>query len=71
MQYADLHGLVAGSSSARQYFLSLPVALQMQLHEHNACIHSADQLHRQADLIEKYNRAAAISDSLNGLLKRR
>ena len=71
MPYLDLHELITKSSSARQYFLSLPVERQLQLHEHPQHIHSAAQLHVQADLIEKYNRALAISDSLGSFLKRK
>ncbi len=71
MQYTDLNDLVMKSSSTRKYFLSLPVEIQMQLHEHNKFIHSAAQLRTQVDLVEKHNRAAAISDSLSGFLKRK
>ncbi len=70
MQYTDLHDLIRNSSSARQYFLSLPSELQMQLHEHNRFIHSAAQLHMRADLIGKHNRAVAISDSLPRFMRK-
>lgn len=70
MPYADLHELLEKSSSSRRYFLTLPVEWQMQLHDQNACIHSAAQLHLQADRLEKHNRAIAISDSLESLWKK-
>lgn len=69
MPYMDLHELIANSSSARQYFLSLPVELQLQLHGHPQQIHSAAQLHIQAGLLERHNHAVAISDSLGSFLQ--
>lgn len=44
MQYPNLHSLLSHSRSTRQYFISLPVAMQLHLHEHDAFIHSAEQL---------------------------
>ncbi len=64
MQYANLHDLIMRSSSTRRYFLSLPVSLQLQLHEQNACIHSAAQLRAQVYTTEKYNRSVELADSL-------
>ncbi len=55
MRYQDLHELVACSNSSRQYFLSLPVSMQLQLQEHRAYIHSAADLHIRVSQIEKYN----------------
>lgn len=34
--YKNLECLLAGSSSARRYFLSLPVPLQLRLHANSA-----------------------------------
>ena len=36
--YKNLENLLAGSSSARRYFLSLPVSLQLRLHENSSAI---------------------------------
>jgi hypothetical protein len=44
LQYPNLHSLLSHSRSTRQYFISLPVAMQLHLHEHDAFIHSAEQL---------------------------
>lgn len=54
MKYKDLHDLIFHSSSSRQYFLSLPVSLQLALHEYNSSIHTAADLHLQADIIRSY-----------------
>lgn len=48
MMYTDLQSLLSGSSSARAYFLSLPVPLQMQLHRQNDAICSAAALRKRA-----------------------
>ena len=55
MAYPDLHSLLQSSGSTRRYFLSLPVSTQMELHEFNASIHTAAQLHQWADRLEKYH----------------
>ncbi len=47
MMYTDLQSLLSGSS-ARAYFLSLPVPLQMQLHRQNDAICSAAALRKRA-----------------------
>jgi len=62
MRYDNLHTLVAHSSSARKYFLSLPVEIQKELQSHNRLIHSSADLRIQADLVEKHNRAVMLSD---------
>lgn len=54
MKYKNLQDLISHSSSTRQYFLSLPVSLQLALHEYNSNIHTAADLHLQADIIRKY-----------------
>lgn len=51
MKYTDLQDLISHSSSTRAYFLSLPVSLQSALHERNEYIHTAAELHLQADII--------------------
>lgn len=51
MKYENLKELINESSSTRRYFLSLPVGVQMKLHEQNEFIHSAYELHRNAEII--------------------
>lgn len=53
MRYTDLHALLDNSSSTRTYFLSLPVDLQLRLHQHMDQIHSAAELHHLAQLLER------------------
>lgn len=64
MFYQDLYDLFRHSRSTRHYFLSLPVALQKQLSAHSAAIHTAADLREAVRLVEKYNRAVALSESL-------
>ena len=51
MKADDLHDLIRRSSSTRRYFLSLPVGMQMDLHEKNAHIRTAEELHRFVDYL--------------------
>ena len=62
MRYDNLHDLLMASSSTRQYFLSLPVKLQLSLHQHNDYIHTAQELHLKAGMMENYERHCMISD---------
>lgn len=62
MRYENLHDLLISSRSTRQYFLSLPVKLQLSLHNHNDYIHTAQELHLQASMIEKYEHHCNLSD---------
>lgn len=64
MKYENLKQLIQQSASSRSFFLSLPVNMQMKLHEHNDYIHTAEELHRHADAILKYERLVQISRSL-------
>ena len=64
MRYLDLHDLIFHSQSSRQYFLSLPVSLQLKLHEYNSWIRCAADLHRQVLSIEKIEHQLAVSDNL-------
>ncbi len=48
MQYSNLQQLLQGSSSARRFFCSLPVSVQVQLHHQGQWIRTAEQLHRNA-----------------------
>ena len=62
MRYDSLHDLINSSSSSRKFFLSLPVKMQICLHEHNDYIHTADELHRKAEIIEKYEHHCKLSE---------
>lgn len=53
MAYHDLSALLDGSSSSRSYFLSLPVKMQLQLHQREALIHTAEDLHRLVLLLSR------------------
>ena len=56
MKYEHLQDLIQNSSSSRQYFLSLPVDVQMALHSQNEYIKTAAQLHKSAELVSIYQR---------------
>ena len=62
LKYDNLNHLVRESSSTRRYFLSLPVSMQIELHEHNEYIHTAAELRRRVDAIEAYNRQVRLSE---------
>lgn len=62
MRYDNLNQLIRESNSSRKYFLSLPVSMQLKLHEHNNYIHTADELHRRTDEILKYERQVQLSE---------
>lgn len=62
MRYDNLNDLINSSSSSRRYFLSLPVKMQLSLHELNDYIHSAEELHRKAGEIEGYEYHCELSD---------
>lgn len=66
MPYPSLHHLVAESSSARRYFFSLPPQLQSLLRAQSQQIHSAAQLHQQAEVLEKHQQALANSQYFDG-----
>ncbi|MBQ8824819.1 MAG: hypothetical protein IJZ64_06270 [Ruminococcus sp.] len=57
MQFLNLQELIKTSYSSRQYLLSLPVSIQMQLHEQNDFIHTQFELRRNAEYLinSKYN----------------
>lgn len=60
MRYRDLHELIQNSQSSRAFFLSLPVEIQCQLHEHNACIHSAVELRNRASALKSWLRLTSL-----------
>lgn len=57
MKYKDLQDLISHSTTTRQYFLSLPVSLQLVLHKYNSYIHTAAELHLKADIIRSLSDA--------------
>jgi len=48
----NLKDLIRRSSSSRQFFMSLPVPDQMELHRYNEHVKTADQLRRYADYLQ-------------------
>jgi len=48
----NLSELLACSSSTRKYFVTLPVWLQMELHNHYNDIKTADRLHIVAEILK-------------------
>ncbi|MGI5897047.1 MAG: hypothetical protein ACOX6U_08825 [Oscillospiraceae bacterium] len=62
MQYQDLHQLIQNSQSSRSFFLSLPAELQCRLHEYNAYVRTAAELHSMAGSLQ----SAARQDLLGG-----
>lgn len=60
MRYANLHQLLWRSSSTRQYFLSLPLATQLALPQHNEYIHTAAQLRRHRQAAGDYQHLEAL-----------
>ena len=54
MLYNSLNDLINSSSSTRQYFVSLPIEMQMTLHKHDKYIHTAEDLHRAVAVMENY-----------------
>ena len=62
MRYKNLNELICKSSSTRRYYLSLPVNLQTELHEHNDCIHTSAELHRRVEQLETYHRQVELSE---------
>ena len=61
MRYKNLNELIRKSSSARRYFLSLPVKLQLELHEHNDCIRTSAELHRRVEQLKAYHKQVELS----------
>ena len=53
LQYDNLKELISHSNSSRKFFLSLPVSMQLMLHNRSDDIHSAADLHAQVYVIEK------------------
>ncbi|MBO5153439.1 MAG: hypothetical protein J6C00_03680 [Eubacterium sp.] len=54
MRYKNLSQLLAKNSDSKQYFLSLPIGIQMELRGHGESIHSATELHQFSALIKEH-----------------
>ena len=54
MRYKNLSQLLAKNSDSKQYFLSLPIGMQMELRGHGEAIHSADDLQQFSALMETH-----------------
>lgn len=53
--YRDLHELLMNSYSTRQYFINLPVNVQMTVHQQNDQIKTAEELHQYVNHMTKIN----------------
>ncbi len=51
--YQDLHDLLMHSDSTRQYFMALPVRVQLTVHQQNEEIKTAEALHKYVDHMTK------------------
>ena len=49
----DLHELLMSSDTVRQYFMKLPVRVQLTVHQRNDEIKSSEELHRYVDFLTK------------------
>ena len=56
MRFSNLQERLRNSSSSRQYLLSLPTAVQLQLHTQNSWIHTQYELRRNAHAILKFQK---------------
>ena len=54
MRYKNLSQLLARNNDSKQYFLSLPIGMQMELRGHGEAIHSADDLHQLSALMKEH-----------------
>lgn len=54
LRYKNLSQLLEKSNSSKQYFLSLPIGMQMELRGHGEAIHSAADLHQLSALMETH-----------------
>lgn len=64
LQYQNLQELIFHSKSSRQFFYSLPAAIQSSLREQACYIHSALDLRMYTDTVVKYKHAVEISEML-------
>lgn len=64
LRYENLQQLILYSKSSRNFFLSLPTALQSALHEYNPYIHTASDLRKYADTVKQYQHSVNLSKML-------
>ncbi len=62
MKYENLHELIRHSSSTRKYFLSLPVEMQLTMHEQNEYIHTAEELRDHVIAARDYARHVELGN---------
>jgi hypothetical protein len=53
--YRDLHEMLMSNDSTRQYFMKLPVNVQMTVHQQNDEIRTVEALHEYVDHMTKIN----------------
>jgi len=51
----DLHALLMNDDNTRLFFMSLPVRIQMTVHQENDNIQTPEDLHRYVDFLTKTN----------------
>ncbi|WBY64504.1 MAG: hypothetical protein ACFWUD_03570 [Thermocaproicibacter melissae] len=51
--YRDLHEMLMLNDNTRQYFMKLPVRVQMTAHDMNDEIHTEEELHHLIDRMTK------------------
>ena len=56
MRFSNLQELLRNSSSSRQYLLSLPTAVQLQLHTQNSWIRSEEHTSELQSAILKFQK---------------
>ncbi|HIS69744.1 MAG TPA: hypothetical protein IAA58_10325 [Candidatus Gallacutalibacter stercoravium] len=61
MPYSNLHDLISNSQSSRDFFLSLPIETQCELHRYNTFVHTAAQLHTVTGAIKQNQRFRLLS----------
>ncbi len=62
MRYKDLYELMKASSTAKAYFESLPLNVQIALQKQSEAINSTEDLQAFAKSVSNYQRAVALSD---------
>lgn len=58
--YEDLHALLINNDSCREYFMKLPVHVQLTVHQRNDEIRSEKDLHKYVDLMTKINKNGCL-----------
>ena len=58
--FSNLQTLLRQSSSSRQFLLSLPVGIQLRLHERSQFIHTQQELRRHAAFLQQVQRLYSV-----------